>query len=252
VNVLIEPVPCPPVYPHRYRLPSPEKDYHRRVSRQVVDAAFRVAIIEDVRDVRESLRLLIDNAPGFRVAAAYRTMEDALADLDEAPDVILTDIGLPGIGLPGMGGIEGTRLLRNRFPGAPIIALTVYDDDDNVFDAICAGASGYLLKNTPPARLLASLHDVANGGAPMSPEVARRVLALFREFRPPPPAHCHLTPQESALLNLMVEGHHYKTAAAELGISTSTVSFHLKHVYQKLQVHSKTEAVARALRDRLV
>ena len=94
--------------------------------------------------------------------------------------MILTDIGLPG-----MSGIEGTRLLRERFPAVPILALTVYDDDDNVFDAICAGASGYLLKNTPPARLLASLREVASGGAPMSPEVARRVLALFREFRPP-------------------------------------------------------------------
>jgi DNA-binding NarL/FixJ family response regulator len=217
------------------------------VSRKVVDAAFRVAIIEDVRDVRESLRLLIDSAPDFHVAAAFRTMEDALADLEEAPDVILTDIGLPG-----MSGIEGTRLLRERFPSVSILALTVYDDDDNVFDAICAGASGYLLKNTPPARLLASLREVASGGAPMSPEVARRVLALFREFRPPAPADCHLTPQETALLKLMVEGHHYKTAAAEMGISTSTVSFHLKHVYQKLQVHSKTEAVAKALRERLV
>jgi DNA-binding NarL/FixJ family response regulator len=213
----------------------------------MVDAAFRVALIEDVRDVRESLRQLIDGAPDLQVTATYRTMEDALAGLDEPPDVILTDIGLPG-----MNGIDGTRLLRERFPGVPILALTVYDDDDNVFDAICAGASGYLLKNTPPARLLTSLRDVAGGGAPMSPEVAQRVLALFREFRPPARADWHLTPQESALLKLMVEGHHYKTAADALGISTSTVSFHLKHVYQKLQVHSKTEAVAKALRERLV
>ena len=133
----------------------------------------------------------------------------------------------------------------------PILALTVYDDDQNVFNAICAGASGYLLKNTPPARLLESLREVADGGAPMSPDVARRVLGLFRQFRPPERAASDLTPQELTLLRLMVEGHHYKTAAREMGISMNTVSFHLKHIYEKLQVHSKTEAVARALRDHL-
>ena len=134
----------------------------------------------------------------------------------------------------------------------PILALTVYDDDVNVFNAICAGASGYLLKNTPPARLLESLKEVTAGGAPMSPEIARRVITLFREFQPPARASCRLTPQETELLKLMVEGHHYKTAAREMGISTNTVSFHLRHIYEKLQVHSKTEAVAKALRERLV
>ena len=128
----------------------------------------------------------------------------------------------------------------------------MYDDDDKVFNAICAGASGYLLKNTAPARLLESLTEVVTGGAPMSPEVAHRVLRLFREFRPPPLASYHLTPQETELLKLMVDGHHYKTAARQMGISSSTVSFHLKHVYEKLQVHSKTEAVVKALRERLV
>jgi DNA-binding NarL/FixJ family response regulator len=151
-----------------------------------------------------------------------------------------------------MDGIEGTRILRERFPGVPILALSVYDDDDNVFNAICAGASGYLLKNTTPSRLLESLKDVVSGGAPMSPEVARRVMKLFRDVRPAPRAPCHLTPQETELLKLMVEGHHYKTAAREMGISVNTVSFHLKNIYEKLQVHSKSEAVARALRDRLV
>ena len=116
-----------------------------------------------------------------------------------------------------------------------------------MFDALCAGASGYLLKNTPPARLLESLREVVDGGAPMSPEVARRVIALFREFRPPERASYHLTPQETELLKLMVEGHHYKTAARAMGISINTVSFHLGHIYEKLQVHSKSEAVAKAL-----
>ena len=139
-------------------------------------------VIEDLREVREGLMMLINGTRGFSCAGSYRTMEDALRGIADArPDVVLTDIGLPG-----MDGIEGTRLLRERMPDVPILALTVYDDDRNVFNAICAGASGYLLKNTPPARLLESLQEVADGGAPMSPEVARRVLELFRTFRPPP------------------------------------------------------------------
>lgn len=212
-------------------------------------APVRVVVIEDLREVREGLMMLINGTSGFCCAGSYRTMEDALRGIADArPHVVLTDIGLPG-----MDGIEGTRLLRERLPDVPILALTVYDDDRNVFNAICAGASGYLLKNTPPARLLESLQEVADGGAPMSPEVARRVLTLFRTFRPPPErAASDLTPQELALLKLMVEGHHYKTAAREMGISTNTVSFHLKHIYEKLQVHSKTEAVAKALREHLI
>jgi DNA-binding NarL/FixJ family response regulator len=212
------------------------------------DALVRVVVIEDLREVREGLTMLINGTSGFQCAGSYRTMEDALKGIaGTRPDVILTDIGLPG-----MDGVEGTRILRERFPQVPIVALTVYDDDDNVFNAICAGASGYLLKNTAPARLMESLKEVVDGGAPMSPDVARRVVTLFREFRPPERASYHLTPQETELLKLMVDGHHYKTAAGAMGISTSTVSFHLKHIYEKLQVHSKTEAVAKALRERLI
>jgi DNA-binding NarL/FixJ family response regulator len=212
------------------------------------DVPIRVVIIEDLREVREGLAMLIGGTSGFCCAGSYRTMEDALNGITGSrPDVILTDIGLPG-----MDGIEGTRLLRDRFPTVAILALSVYDDDTNVFNAICAGASGYLLKNTAPARLLESLREVVDGGAPMSPDVARRVITLFREFRPPARASYDLTPQETELLKLMVEGHHYKTAAREMGISINTVSFHLKHIYEKLQVHSKTEAVAKTLRERLL
>jgi DNA-binding NarL/FixJ family response regulator len=208
----------------------------------------RVVIIEDVREVRESLATLIAGTEGFAVAASYRTMEDALRGITGArPSIVLTDIGLPGID-----GIEGTRQIHKILPEVPILALSVYDDDEKVFNAICAGASGYLLKNTPPTRLMESIAEAVEGGAPMSPEIARRVVRLFREFRPPPAATYDLTPQETAVLKLLVEGHHYKTAASELGISINTVSFHLKHIYEKLQVHSKTEAVAKALRERLI
>ena len=212
------------------------------------DPPLRVVIIEDMRDVREGLSLLINGTPGFRCVGSYRTMEGALTEIArETADIVLTDIGLPG-----MSGIGGIRLLRERFPDLALLALTIYDSDEQVFSALCAGASGYLLKNTPPARLLEALQEVANGGAPMSPEVARRVVHLFREFRPADHASFRLTPQENELLKLLADGHHKKTAAHELGISVNTVSFHLKNIYEKLQVHSKTEAVAKALRERLI
>jgi DNA-binding NarL/FixJ family response regulator len=208
----------------------------------------KVTIIEDQRDVREGLAVLIGGSPGFRCIASFRTMEEALRHMEgNLPDIVLTDIGLPG-----MSGVEGIRIMKASHPELPILALTVYDDDDDIFEALCAGASGYLLKNTPPARLLENLREAASGGAPMSPEVARRVIKLFREFRPPDRSSYTLTQQETELLRLIVEGHSYKTAASRLGISTSTVSFHLQNIYTKLQVHSKSEAVAKALRNKLV
>jgi DNA-binding NarL/FixJ family response regulator len=133
-----------------------------------------------------------------------------------------------------------------------VLMLTVYDDDERIFAALCAGACGYLLKKTPPARLLESLKEAAQGGAPMTPEIARRVVTLFRQVQPPEQADYKLTPHELRLLKLLVEGHNYKTAAAQLGISFNTVCFHIKQIYEKLQVHSKSEAVAKALRNRLI
>jgi len=130
--------------------------------------------------------------------------------------------------------------------------LTVYEDDERIFDALCAGACGYLLKRTSPARLIESLREAVQGGSPMSPEVARKVVALFREFRPPERADYQLTPHETRLLKLLVEGHNYKTAAAELGVTFHTVHFHMRNIYQKLQVHSKSEAVSKALRNRII
>ncbi len=208
----------------------------------------QVAIVEDRRELREGLAMLINGTEGFRCCGAWRSMEEALEHAAAAaPDVILNDIALPG-----MDGIQGIGILKERFPGIAILMLTVHQDDERIFDAICAGACGYLLKKTPPARLLEALKEAVSGGAPMSPEVAARVVALFREIRPPSRSGCDLSPHELRLLKLFVEGHNYKTAAAELGVTVHTISFHLRSIYSKLQVHSKSEAVAKALRNRLV
>jgi len=212
------------------------------------EGTIKVAIIEDQRDIREGLGSLIGGTAGFQVTGRFGSMEEALDRLGrELPDVALVDLGLPG-----MSGLEGIARLKQRHPGLLLLVLTVYDDDDRIFEALCAGACGYLLKKTPPARLLESLQEVAGGGAPMSPEVARRVVDLFREVRPPRQADHHLTAHETRLLKLLVEGHNYKTAAVELSVSVHTISFHMRHIYDKLQVHSKSEAVAKALRHSII
>ena len=211
------------------------------------DGVIKAAIVEDQRDIREGLAMLINGTTGYRCAGSYRSMEEALDRIkSDMPDVVLCDIGLPG-----MSGIEGIRILKERHPDLSLLMLTVYDDDERIFDALCAGACGYLLKRTSPSRLLESLKEAVTGGAPMSPEVAGRVITLFREIRPPERADYALTPHESRLLKLLVEGHNYTTAAEALGVSYNTVKFHMRHIYEKLQVHSKSEAVAKALRERL-
>lgn len=208
----------------------------------------KVAIIEDHQQFRECLEFLLNNTAGYRCIGSFRSMEEALEKITfNLPDVALVDIGLPG-----MSGVEGVRILKERHPSLLMLMNTVYDDDERIFQALCAGASGYLLKKTPPAKLLESLQEAMAGGAPMSPEVARRVLALFREVRVPERSDHDLTPHELRLLRLLVEGHSYKTAAAKLGVSVKTISFHLQKIYEKLQVHSKSEAVAKAFRKGLV
>jgi DNA-binding NarL/FixJ family response regulator len=205
-------------------------------------------MIEDDRLIRDGLCALINGSGSYRCTAAFRSMEDALA----SPWAPVPAVALVDIGLPGMSGIQGLSVLRERYPSMALLVLTVYEDDDRIFDALCAGACGYLLKKTPPDKLLAGLAEVLEGGAPMSPEIARRVLAEFREIRKPAPVAMGLTPHERRLLKLLVEGHNYQSAAAELGVSFSTINFHMQNIYTKLQVHSKSEAVAKALRQRLV
>jgi DNA-binding NarL/FixJ family response regulator len=211
-------------------------------------APIKTAIIEDQRDIRDGLTMLINGTEGYSCTGSFRSMEEALDKIrHDLPDVVLCDIGLPG-----MSGIEGMRILKERYPKLHILMLTIYEDDDRIFDALCAGACGYLLKRTSPTRLLESLKEAVTGGAPMSPEVASRVITLFRDIRPPERADYELTPHETRLLKLLVEGHNYSTAATELGVSFNTIKFHMRNIYEKLQVHSKSEAVAKALRDRLV
>jgi DNA-binding NarL/FixJ family response regulator len=211
-------------------------------------SSIRVAIIEDQRQTREGLRWLIEKSPGFECVADWGSIEQAMAEPSTSPlNVILLDLGLPG-----MSGIQGIVHLRELYPVTPIVVLTVYQDNERVFDALCAGAAGYLLKNTPPAKLIEALHDAVDGGAPMSSEIARRVVELFRRFRPPEKAQYNLTPHELRLLKLLVEGYSYKSAAAELAVTIHTIGFHVQNIYSKLQVHSKSEAVARAIRENLL
>ena len=211
-------------------------------------AIIKVAIVEDRREIRDALTMLINGTDGFRCCGAYRTMEEALDKIKgEVEDVVLSDIGLPG-----MSGIEGIRILKERYPNLLLLMLSVYDDDERIFDALCAGASGYLLKKTSPVRLLECLREAMAGGAPMTPEVADKVIRLFREIRPREKTDEQLTPHEIRLLEMLSEGHNYETAAVELRVTTHTISFHLQRIYEKLHVHSKTEAVAKALRNRFI
>jgi len=208
-----------------------------------------VAIVEDRAEIRDGLRTVLSGTKGYRCTGAYASMEEAFEQLPTA----LPHIALIDLGLPGMSGIDGIRALRKRHPKIRVLVLTIYEDDDRIFEALCAGACGYLLKaQTSPTKLIEALGEVIAGGAPMSSEVAKRVIALFQKMRPPDESDYKLTPHELRILRLLVEGHNYKTTAAELKVSTNTVAFHIKSIYEKLEVHSKSEAVSKALRTRLI
>jgi DNA-binding NarL/FixJ family response regulator len=165
---------------------------------------------------------------------------------DALPEVVLMDIGLPG-----MSGIEATSRLKKEHPHIEIIILSVFEDDDSVFKAICAGASGYITKPVMPQTLLEAVDQAFNGGTPMSPHIARRVLELFKQHIPPPKADHNLTPRELEVLELLTKGYDYKEIADKLFLSLFTVNAHIRHIYEKLHVHSKSQAVAKALRERM-
>ena len=218
-------------------------------ARGVTGGTISIAVVEDDPGLRESLRLLVSESPGFRSAGAFGSAEEALARLaEDRPDVLLLDIRLPGE--PGS---RAVRRFVDRFPGLAVVMLTLYSEDEHVFEALCNGASGYLLKKTPPARILESAAEALSGGAPMSPEVARKVVQLFRKFPvPPEPADARLTPQEARFLTLLSRGYSYQAAADELEVSLNTVRNYVRAIYEKLHVHSRSEAVGKALRAGLI
>src|SRR5215469_6466627 len=205
----------------------------------------RVAIVEDDRYTREGLAALITGTPGYSCVAAYRSVEEALSSRQgERPEVLLLDINLPG-----MLGSDGVKLLKEKNPAVEILMLTVYAEQDKVFESICNGACGYLLKKTPPARLLEAIAEARGGGAPLSPEIARKVITLFHKTGLPERAEERLTPQEERILRLLVEGYSYQGAADMMKISIHTARNYIRSIYDKLHVHSKSEAVTKALRS---
>jgi DNA-binding NarL/FixJ family response regulator len=231
------------------RLPAPpfgESIGHRENVRERDD--IRVALVEDKRLTREGLGALLDSDQGLRCVGLYASVEQALSGLESDPcDVLLLDIQLPGIS-----GVEGVAVLRERFPDTQILMLTIYEDEDKVFDSIRNGANGYLLKKTPPAQIIEAVRQARRGESPLSPEVARQIVQRFRKTGAATRKKSPLTTQELGLVRLLADGHSYQSAAQSLGISINTVRDHVRSVYEKLHVHTKSQAVSRALRGRLI
>lgn len=206
----------------------------------------RVAIIEDHDDFREGLVHVLNFTEGFACVGSFSSVEEAVENFPE-PDVVLLDIHLPGTS-----GIDGIGQIKKLAPSSYIIMLTVFDDDENVFKAIVNGADGYILKRTPPAQVLAGIQEAAAGGTPMTPYVARRVIELFKRYAPANKEEHFLTTRETEILNELVLGLDNKEIAEKLFISRETVRNHIKHIYEKLHVHSKSQAVAKAIKQGLV
>jgi DNA-binding NarL/FixJ family response regulator len=201
-----------------------------------------VLLVDDDVVLRDGLAALIADEPDLRSTRQHGSIEEALRSSGPPPDVILLDIHMPGLL-----GSAGVVCLVEKYPRACVLMLTVTEDERHIFESICNGASGYLLKSTPPPRILEAIRSAAAGGAPMSPEVARKVLAAFRQLRPVSDDH-GLTPKERELLALLADGHSYLNAAHTLGITINTVRNHVRSIYDKLHVHTKSEAVAKALK----
>jgi len=203
----------------------------------------RICIVEDDNLIRDGFALLIDSTYGFRIVNTYFRCEDALRNLDaDQPDVVLMDIDLPG-----MNGIEGIARIKKLRPRTNIIVVTVYENDELVFKALCAGAGGYLTKNMQPTRLLEAIRDIQEGGAPMSTNIARMVVASFQKNRNSP-----LTARETEVLELLAKGKSYTTIAEQLFVDKETIRTHIKNIYWKLEVHSKAEAIEKAMKEKLI
>lgn len=203
----------------------------------------QVAIVEDDDEIRQTLGLIIDGSPGFTCKLLYSNGKEAFDSLpNQSVDVVLMDVEMPH-----MDGIECVGKLKVKQPDVDFIMLTIRNDDDAIFQSICAGASGYLLKDTPPSRLLEAIKEVHAGGSPMSSNIARRVVQSFHQLKPSP-----LSERETEILQLLSQGLNYRTAAERLFLSPHTVKTHIKNIYQKLQVNSRAEAVRKAIENKLI
>ncbi|WP_026764628.1 response regulator [Sediminibacterium salmoneum] len=208
----------------------------------------KVLIYEDNPQLREGLTMLIDGSEGFSVVAAYKNCNNAVDEVAAfKPDVILMDIDMPGIN-----GIEGLKNIRETNDQVKILMLTVFDDNKNVFESIKNGANGYILKKTAPARLLEYIAEAASGGAPMSANIATQVLKMFSSMNNSKGEDYNLSDREKQVLQFLVNGYSYKMIAAEMIIAIDTVRSHIKKIYEKLHVNSKSEAVAKAFKDKIV
>lgn len=202
----------------------------------------RVTIVEDDADIRESFEAIINSNPEFECLNSFDNAEEALTGIPLAPpDVVIMDIHLPG-----MSGTEAVRILKEQMPALQITMCTVYEDDEHIFNALKAGANGYLLKRTSPEKLIEALHDLYQGGSPMNGEIARRVVASFQVKPAPNPELAMLTAREKEILDLLAKGYLYKEIAAELFISIETVKRHIHNIYEKLHVQTRTEALNKA------
>lgn len=207
-----------------------------------------VAVVEDNPDYRMGIGLILRSSPTCECIGEFATAEEFLGACEALqPDVVLMDIGLPG-----MSGIDATIELKSRVPRTEIVILTVFENNDNVFHALCAGASGYITKPVMPQQILEAVEQAFAGGTPMSPHIARRVIELFRQHLPPRRADYNLTARELEVLELLTKGYDYKEIAEKLFLSVFTINAHIRHIYEKLHVHSKSQAVAKALKEGMV
>jgi DNA-binding NarL/FixJ family response regulator len=208
----------------------------------------KVAIFEDNQLLRESLQQLINNAEGMACSGAFPDANKLLRNMQMAnPDVVMMDINMPGIS-----GIEAVQVIKEKFPQVHILMQTVFDDNDKIFAAICAGASGYMLKKTSPLKMIEAIRETYLGGAPMTASVAVKVLQMFRQQTTEKTEFIDLSEREKEILAQLVKGKSYKTIASDCFISIDTVSTHVRHIYEKLHVHSKSEAVAKAINQKLI
>ena len=210
----------------------------------------KVIVVEDNDTIREGLKILIGGTEGYSCIADFPKCEIMLKSLKKLnPDVLLMDIGLPG-----MNGIEGIKQAEKILPDLTILVLTVYEENDLIFDALCAGACGYLVKKTPPSKLLEAINEAYHGGAPMSSHIARKVIDFFQQKNRTTQRGSQniLTPREKEILSGLVEGNSFRTIADSLFISIETVRFHFRNIYKKLHVHSQSEAVVKAIKEGLI